>query len=102
MLQTNKINDIFSIRYTQSAGLITQKANDGLIIVPISDQLKHAKSIVALKQVGAFIWEQFNGQNTVADISELISQHYDIDQVTASNDLLEFIESLDNLITPLN
>ncbi len=48
----------------------------------------------ALNDVGGLVWDLCDGSRSVADVAELISTEFEVDQSTALNDALELLESL--------
>lgn len=44
--------------------------------------------------VGTFIWNQIDGNASLADILKNLCTEYDVEEVEAQNDLYEFIDQL--------
>lgn len=51
----------------------------------------------ALNELGTFIWNKLDGENTEADILDSIVREYEIDEEVAKKDLHSFIDQLINL-----
>ena len=47
-----------------------------------------------LNEVGAFIWEHFDGQKTIDDIKNQIINEFEISEKEAQQDLIEFVNQL--------
>lgn len=52
------------------------------------------KEVLSLNAVGAFIWEQIDGNHAVRDILDIICHEYEVDEDTARADLDAFITQL--------
>jgi hypothetical protein len=50
--------------------------------------------IFTMNEVGAFIWENLDGQATVADLQAAVVEQYEVDPEAAATDLLEFVREL--------
>ena len=51
-------------------------------------------SVYTLNETGAFLWEQLDGKRNLGEIISLLTNEYDIDEVTAENDVAEFVEKM--------
>lgn len=49
-----------------------------------------------INEVGSLIWEILDGKNSAEDIIQTIVRHFDINEETARQDYLKFIEQLLN------
>jgi len=52
------------------------------------------ESIYTLNEVGAFVWEQMDGQRTTAEILALTVEEFQVSEEEAQKDVTEFIEQL--------
>jgi hypothetical protein len=74
----------------QVEGVIGRIVDDeAVLVLPMKGKVK------VLNEVGAFIWSQVDGVNTVQSISELISSEYKVDQREAEEDTLSFLIDLE-------
>lgn len=67
--------------------IIDQQA---VLVMPVEGKVK------VLNQVGAFIWEKIDGNNSLDDLIKAISATFDIQEDQATRDLIEFLEELKN------
>ena len=51
-------------------------------------------SVYTLNETEAFLWEQLDGKRNLGEIISLLTNEYDIDEVTAENDVAEFVEKM--------
>ena len=51
--------------------------------------------VKVLNEVGAFIWSNVDGVNSVRDISEFIFTEYEVDRKEAEEDALSFLIDLE-------
>jgi hypothetical protein len=80
------INKYISIK----ADNIAYRIIDGeAVIVDLKTSTFHT-----LNPVGSFIWEELDGQNTLKDIAEKLSQEFEVDLETSENDCVDFINDL--------
>jgi hypothetical protein len=69
---------------------------DELILVPIHQDVADMDCIFTMNEVGAFIWENLDGQATVADLQAAVVEQYEVDPEAAAADLLEFVRELES------
>lgn len=73
-------------------GLIWRDVDDGTVIVSPT-----AGKVRVLNPLGSTIWELLDGQHTVADIEEFLSQKYhQVPRPQISEDLQIFLDDLTN------
>jgi methyltransferase-like protein len=79
---------------TQSPSIVTRKTGNEYVLVPIANNIADMNSVYTLNETGAFIWEQIDGKKSVNDLIEALVNEYDIDEQTASKDVVSFIEEM--------
>ena len=47
-----------------------------------------------LNEVGRFLWESLDGQNSLSDVCQRLIREYDVDEGVAKQDILEVIQDL--------
>jgi len=62
--------------------------------VPVANNIADMNSVYTLNETGAFIWEQIDGKRNIEDIIVLLTEEYDIDEETASKDVLDFVSNM--------
>ena len=80
--------------FQKNENFVFRQIDDETILVPIKDNLGDMGSIYNLNEVGAFIWEHFDGQKTVGDIKNRIINEFEISEPEAQRDLIEFVNRL--------
>jgi hypothetical protein len=79
-----KVNNDFIIR----------QIADEYIIVPIGEAVINFNGMITVNEVGKFIWEQLQEDLSQEELLNRITNEYDVDEQTATNDLEEFISRL--------
>ena len=80
--------------YSHSSSIVTRKAGDEYVLVPVSNNIADMDRIFTLNETGAFIWELINGKRNVIEIITALVQEYDIDPEKAETDVYSFIDKL--------
>jgi len=80
--------------FRKNENFVFRQIDDETILVPIKDNLGDMGSIYNLNEVGAFIWERFDGQKTIGDIKDRIVKEFEISEKEAQQDLIEFVNQL--------
>jgi methyltransferase-like protein len=83
--------------YRQDDSIVSRRIEDEVILVPIRQNVADLGSIYTLNEVGAYIWEQIDGQRTTAEIVSLVAGEFEITEEEAQKDLTEFIEQLSSI-----
>jgi methyltransferase-like protein len=87
------VSDLKSV-YKHSPSVVTRKTGNEYVLVPIANDIADMNSVYTLNETGAFIWEQIDGKRCVKDLIEALVNEYDIDEKTASQDLLSFFTEM--------
>ena len=80
--------------FRKNKDFVFRQIDDETILVPIKDNLGDMGSIYNLNEVGAFIWEHFDGLKTIRDIKNRIIDEFEISEQEAQQDLFEFVNQL--------
>ena len=78
-----KIKDGFMLR--QIAG--------SWVVVPLGQRVVEFNGLMTLSESGALIWKKLETGAELDELIQLILAEYDIDEVTARNDVEEFIDN---------
>jgi hypothetical protein len=74
----------------RSDQLLSRIMDDGTVIVsPVDGQL------TVLNDVGSFVWELIDGQQSVTAIIQLVGAHFQVSRDQAQSDVLAFLETLE-------
>ena len=76
--------------------VVTRNIAGETLLVPIKGELAGMEKLFAVEDVAAFIWEQFDGSNSLKTIHKKIMRHYDSTEEQARQDLLAFVDILRN------
>ena len=73
------------------AGLSLNVMGDEFVVV--ADDPEVFRGMIKLNKSGAFVFELIQAETSKKDIIDKIVKKYDIDEKTASEDLIEYIET---------
>jgi hypothetical protein len=79
---------------SHSKSIVTTKTGNEYVLVPVANNIADMNSVYTLNETGAFIWERINGENSVEDIINEMTREYEVDHLTASNDVFTFIDDM--------
>jgi hypothetical protein len=83
---------------SHSPHIVTKKTGKEYVLVPLADNIADMNRLFTLNETGAFIWELIDGKKNVGEIINALTDEYDIDNETASKDVLLFIENMSNYL----
>ena len=66
------------------------------VIVPVGDAVAGFPGMMTVNDCGAYIWELLEYEQTVASITDALTQEYDVSHETALADTEKFVEKLRN------
>ena len=76
------------------SGFHVRQILDEVIAVPGGDASKVFSGIVSLNEIGRFLFESLQSEQTVDSLVCAVLEEYDIDPETARTDVTEFLEKL--------
>jgi hypothetical protein len=65
--------------------------------VPIRDNVGDMSCIYNLNKVGAFVWEHLDGERTLNEIIDLITEEFDVAAQEVESDVHEFVGELQEI-----
>ena len=68
-----------------------------MILVPIRQNVGDLELIYLLNETALFAWHLFDGALTLEDIRHQLTLEFDIDELTAGQDLLELVAHLERV-----
>jgi len=83
---------------SHSPDIVTKKTGKEYVLVPLANNIADMNRLFTLNETGAFIWEHIDGKKNVEQIIAAFTEEYDIDDETASKDILSFIENMSNYL----
>lgn len=64
------------------------------ILVPVGKTALDFNGLITLNEIGVFLWEKLQQDVTVDELAEYVLAEYEVDEETAREDILEFVDSL--------
>lgn len=80
--------------YKRSRDVVYRQIDGESILVPIRNNVGDLDSIYNLNEVGAFVWNELDGEKRLNEIKDRILQEFDVSAEQAEEDLLGFIAQL--------
>ena len=81
-------------QYKRNKNIVFRKINDETILVPIKDNVGDMGFIYNLNEVGAFVWENLDGEKGLLHIRNMILEEFDVSSDKAEEDLCGFVSQL--------
>jgi Coenzyme PQQ synthesis protein D (PqqD) len=81
-------------RYQRDPSIVSRQIGGETILVPIRSNVGDLESIYTLNETAALAWSLFDGNYSLAQICERITQEYDTSPEQAQSDLLELVTQL--------
>lgn len=78
--------------------VVTRKTGVEYVLVPVANNIADMNSVYTLNETGAFIWETIDGEKNIEEIIRLVTEEYEIDPETASEDVLSFVRNMSNYL----
>ena len=67
------------------------------VLVPLGAAALKLSGMITTNAVGAFLWEQLMSETTEESMTKRLFEEFEIDMVTAANDVKEFVRKLQEL-----
>ncbi|OLB94218.1 MAG: hypothetical protein DMD91_22680 [Candidatus Rokuibacteriota bacterium] len=80
--------------YARDPDFVSRRIADEVIVLPIRKNLGDLESIYTLNEVGARIWELFDGRRSLREIRDILTSEYEVTAQAATGDLAMFVEHL--------
>ena len=84
-------------RYKRDENFVFRQIESETILVPIKDNVGDMGSIYNLNPVGAFIWQQLDGEKSLHEIADMITEEFDVSGKQAEPDLNYFVDELKDI-----
>ena len=79
---------------SHSPSIVTRKTGNEYVLVPVTNNIADMHSVYTLNETGAFIWEHIDGERSVEEIIAAVTEEYEIDNKSASEDVFSFIDDM--------
>lgn len=66
------------------------------VIIPTGQTVLYFNGLITVNEIGAFLWNLLQDEVTVEDLVKAVLNEYDVDEVTAREDIQEFLDTLVN------
>ena len=83
-----------NIVYRQADDIVSRAVAGETLLVPIRGRLADLQRLFALNPVAEFIWQQLDGERTLAHIRDAVVDRFDVPSDTAEADLTAFVGEL--------
>ena len=83
--------------YKRNEDFVYRKIENETILVPIKNNVGDMGCIYNLNEVGAFVWENLDGEKTLDDLKNMVTEEFDVSIHGAETDLCEFINDLEGI-----
>lgn len=76
-------------------GFILREVAGSFVVVAVGEASRTFKGIIKLNESGAFLWKELEkGVNGTDELVEKLKSEYQVDDITAKEDVLTFLESV--------
>ena len=83
--------------YARDDNLVFRRIGDEVILVPIRSGTANLEAIFTINETGATIWELLDGERTLSEIRDALTNEYEVTAEAAQADLVEFIGMLEGI-----
>lgn len=80
--------------YKLKSGFILRKIGDQIMAVPVGTQTSHIHGMIALTESGELLWNALHDGADETALTNLLTENYEIDAVTALEDVQFFVKGL--------
>lgn len=77
---------------------VARQVADELVVVPLSGNVAQMNELFTLNETGMFIWQNATKEITTEKLTSLMTETFDIDELTAQRDIEIFLSQMDMLI----
>jgi len=81
-----------------SPDIVTRKTGNEYVLVPVANNIADMNSVYTLNETGAFIWDLIDGKRNIEEIISLLTEEYDINEQSASEDVISLINNMSNYL----
>ena len=83
--------------YAHSTRVVGRRIGDEFVLVPLAGRGADIDDILNLNKVGAFIWEQLDGERDGAAVVAALVDRFEVERSDAEADYLAFLTQLRTL-----
>lgn len=75
---------------------VAREVGNEMILVPLTNNVAQMSELFTLNETARFIWENSNPNITIEELTELMTNSFDIDNVTAEKDINNFLNHIES------
>lgn len=64
------------------------------VIIPTGKTVLSFNGLITVNEIGAFLWKHLQNDVTVEELVKYVLDEYEVDEETAREDILEFLDTL--------
>ena len=83
--------------FMKNQNVVFRQIGDESLLIPIANEVGDLSNIYNLNELATKIWEYIDGERDVNEICRLITDEYDAPMDVVMNDMVEFINDLDDI-----
>lgn len=87
---------ISAVRFARKGEFATRTITGEVVIVPVRGRIGDLDAIYHFNDVGAFIWNLFDGKTSVHDIAQAVREEFEVTLEDSERDTLEFVVALES------
>jgi hypothetical protein len=76
---------------------IARKVGGCLLLVPTGSRVIDLNGLITLNHTALCIWEHLDGQHSVSEIADVLTEKFDVDLDQAGKDVQVFINQIDQM-----
>ena len=74
-------------RLRQSTSVAHREIDDEVLIIPVRTDPRQGMGVYTLNRTAAMIWRLLAGEQTVAELVDVVCERFEVDEVTARRDV---------------
>ena len=76
-------------------GFILKEVAGENVVIPTGSNLVDFNAMMTLNETGVFLWQHLEQDTTIDKLVDAVCAEYDIDRDTATEDIKDFVQSLE-------
>jgi hypothetical protein len=83
-----------TLRFQAKPNYVLREIAGEHLLIPISLERDEQSQIAILSEGGKFLWNKLQQEHSIAELTEAMTEEYDVSAETAHSDILEFVNQL--------
>lgn len=84
--------------YKMKNKFVARQVGNEMILVPLTGNVAQMNELFTLNETARFIWENTKENTTIDEIEKLMTEEFDIDPITAMDDIELFLKRLESTL----